>query len=678
MSRSYMYRYGAAGLCLLGAGLLVFLSIAVLSGCTSDYEFTTLDGYDECSYSCTPEITSEWLNTAAENENAGYSSEIVLFYSAGYAGEQCQLFTGAPLADDNNGKVYIFDASRETGMMTSTSPSAELEIPLPPRARRGEIRFGHALQRADLIAGVDEFFPAEEIVIGAPGTGTRSYAGQIFWAEMGSDHPWTIGGHWAPKLPEGAQFGYAIALSSYQPAWLAVGAPGFDNVFIVGIDYDNTENPFQVLERIPAPHIARDGMFGASLAIGDFDGDGVDDLAIGAPKARDSGKVFVYRNSTNDADWDAATNGPFRYLPPYSPAVVGPLEITGIDSSPAQDYGLSLSAGNFWGQFSDRQALLIGVPGYSERTITASGERSTRLRTGAVVQAVFEAIDRDGDGNLDVETVVPDVGDGSIGYKALTNPTLLSEQQFGYRVATGRFGYSDNDGAAITSIGFHDFGGKVEVFCSGNDGLSLSSNLVTLTGRASAGSYFGASLGTAQVQSYVSNYYEDLFIGASRADGGKGAVFLTKASGTDGVSGMWYGYDANDAYGEGYYSQEFRAITLYDEESEEIRLILLDDVNLVVTDDDGNICSVTIAGKTYEFAATIPANTATDPVSFPRGSTEVEFEYSVRGFSVPVTLHLTETELELDIEPPALLAGALEGCTLQPSPLVLRKLSDCE
>ena len=90
-------------------------------------------------------------------------------------------------------------------------------------------------------------------------------------------------------------------------------------------------------------------VFGAALAVGDFDGDGVDDLAMGAPAAtvsgqRAAGEVVVLRGSAEGL------------LP-----AVGPQLLTGVAPERGDQFGAALTTGDFDGDGDDE--LVVGAPG---------------------------------------------------------------------------------------------------------------------------------------------------------------------------------------------------------------------------------------------------------------------------------------------------------------------------
>jgi hypothetical protein len=98
--------------------------------------------------------------------------------------------------------------------------------------------------------------------------------------------------------------------------------------------------------------------FGAAVAAGDFDGDGVSDLAVGMPDANDrAGQVELYRGS-------ASGLGLSGYLAQGS---------QGFNGAPEQDdeFGAALGAWN-WGRGSQAD-LAIGVPGEDIGSVKDAG-----------------------------------------------------------------------------------------------------------------------------------------------------------------------------------------------------------------------------------------------------------------------------------------------------------------
>lgn len=137
---------------------------------------------------------------------------------------------------------------------------------------------------------------------------------------------------------------------------LAVGAPGRNRGSGAVYLYKGTATG-HVLWKVLSPTSAQDGQrFGTSLAAGDFNGDGIQDLAVGAPLARvagkaGAGKVFLFqiRGNREREQLDVLTR----------PA--GAIETM-------DRFGFSLAAGRFFDpdfehQPAPRLQLAIGAPG---------------------------------------------------------------------------------------------------------------------------------------------------------------------------------------------------------------------------------------------------------------------------------------------------------------------------
>lgn len=104
--------------------------------------------------------------------------------------------------------------------------------------------------------------------------------------------------------------------------------------------------PWRVLRRSAFETPAAGDLFGMSLVAADFDGDGFDDLAIGAPGADGHGAVYVYRGSRAGLVADVE-------LTPTTDA--GNLPFAGAD------YGAALAAADMNGDGVDE--LIVGAPG---------------------------------------------------------------------------------------------------------------------------------------------------------------------------------------------------------------------------------------------------------------------------------------------------------------------------
>jgi len=321
-----------------------------------------------------------------------------------------------------------------------------------------------------------------------------------------------------------------------------------------------------------APGVAGKGEpslhFGESLAVGDFDGDGHDDLAVGAPfdsigEWSYAGSVSVFYgfsgglSISNDKVWHRGRKGVHGALQAYA------------------NFGHSLAAGDFDGDGHDD--LAIGVP-YdnivgeaadagsvsvlygSSAGLTATGHvRLHRNKKGIKDVAnrrdefghSVVAGDFDGDGRDDLAIGAPrdDIGGtrqaGSVhvikgSINGLTpagdqiwyrdtpdvRNTAAYLDQFGYSLTTGRFDTGDKDDLAVGVLLDDPDGvfnaGSVHVFYGSNDGLTAVGDQIWHQGRKGIkganeiSDWFGVSVSAGD---FDGNGEDDLLVGVPHDDG---------------------------------------------------------------------------------------------------------------------------------------------------------------
>jgi FG-GAP repeat len=229
--------------------------------------------------------------------------------------------------------------------------------------------------------------------------------------------------------------------------------------------------------------------FGASLAAGDFNGDGLADLAVGANDAEPGGAVYVFPG-----------NPVFPLLFGAKRFVEGDGTVRGVDE-PGDQFGWSLASGDFNGD--GRSDLAIGAQGennFEGAVFVVRGSASSSLLTATGSQTWTQD-------------------------SAGISGTAEVNDEFGWSVAAGSFTGDGRADLAVgvpgESVGTATNAGSVNViYSAGSGGLSSTGNQLWtqssagLGGTAQTNAQFGSSVAAGD---FNGNGRTDLAVGAPSA-----------------------------------------------------------------------------------------------------------------------------------------------------------------
>ena len=339
---------------------------------------------------------------------------------------------GAVVAGAGTGDLYVLFMNRDGTVKRTAEVNAQ--TPNGPPSLVPNDRFGESVADAGDIDGDG----TRDVVVGAPG-GFLDYtgAGTVYVVLMNGDG--TVKGTAAigagtpngPSPAEGDHFGWGVAgmgdLDGDGTPEIAAGAYADDTLYIMSVNADGTVRATAEIDSgdagLPAP--GEGNRFGSSVAgIGDLDGDGTPDVAVGAPgrfaagAAAGTGTAYVLfmdpDGSVNrTATIDSMTpNGPSLAVNDRfgsSVAGIGDLDGDGVPDLAVGAVGHVIAdAGT-----GDLYILFMNPDGTVKRTAEVNAQTPngpTSLREGDHFGwSVTEAGDMDGDGT-------PEIAVGAIGH----------------------------------------------------------------------------------------------------------------------------------------------------------------------------------------------------------------------------------------------------------------------
>jgi hypothetical protein len=352
----------------------------------------------------------------------------------------------------------------------------------------------------------------EDLVVGAPGEaiGRGPRSGVVYLLRGGAaglvdTHVLEQNGLDANE--QGDEFGAALAAGDFDGDGLpdvAIGAPGEalgenprSGAVFVYLGTGGGLTPAAVLDQTGLGAEESGDRFGDALVVGDFDGDGFDDLAVGAPhdepeSSPASGGVFLFHGGNQGLE-------PLGYLDQ------GGLGVNELDDR----FGAALCVGDFDGD--RRDDLAVGAPGE---------EPGSDPRSGVVF--VF----RGSAEGLTPDRVLDQEGLGS----------NEADDRFGTALASGDFNGDRRDDLAVGAPGEEPGSdpksGGVFVFGGSSDGLVAREFLAQEgLGGNETGDEFGRALSSGD---YDGDNLDDLAVGAPGESPGSdpksGAVFVFRGT----------------------------------------------------------------------------------------------------------------------------------------------------
>jgi hypothetical protein len=638
---------------------------------------------------CLPAAETEWLQPAAMSMQAGEAVELA---SWGWGGEPHAYeaaAVGAPAW--GGGQVMMFVADEIYGQLSTGSP----QVLTPPPGSPSQ--FGAALHAADIAdcrnRTSGDVQCGEELLVGAPGS--MDDVGAVHWYyawDIPADQ-WQYGCSYTdPSAPPLAEFGASITSPlddetappnavagdhDLTESMIAIGAPGADEVYLAAV-HANAKNPCDVLaplQVVTAPASLVGGRFGSSVVLADFDADGIDDLAVGAPGASGGGAVVVFRGD------------------PAGPGVLLPgLVLRGLAHLPAPqagaEFGAALAAGFFRGDDMNRAALAIGAPGHDRSRGALCQAQFVPSGTGAPLGLGWSRCDGYAAGHpsssIDLGSrfgaalAVADAVAMDAGGKTNSPAANLEE------VVVGIPGAHVTQGGTLTREA-----GAVVVLEGGANGAEPRTSLSSISelfGRQT-GSRFGAAVASGLVQD---SPFEDLLIGVPDrgllAPTGWGGAELTKAASQgaplDPQNGVWTSTDSIGA--------PMEMMVMFDPSAGELHLAMRTRSTFATVvsggdpTDPADLCTLTFGSLNWSGTARERIQFPPVPWSGAPGCSTITEEL-MPGLELEMELCWDGTHFELSIDDDGGAMGLLDAanladCVIAGSPFLFTKTASswCE
>jgi hypothetical protein len=472
----------------------------------------------------------------------------------------------------NTGRAYVFYQGSE--LVTGNATAADVII----TGESSASKFGSMVLSGDFNGD-----GKTDIVVGAKGYSSSAGRAYIFYSQNGQVNTGqSISGGTSSKL------GYAMAAGDFNGDGrmdLAVGAPnGAGSVYV--FYNDGTISTTAATADVIITGEASSGL-GSSMAVGDFNGDGKTDLAVGAPAyGSNSGRAYIfYQGSQLKTSLASAADVILNYSLGHFgfSMVAGDFNGDGITDLAISEHIARVDVFYGNGTNSFNTASCTGSGPYTCSAASANAIITYANSSDSIGDALA-AGDFNGDGKTDLALSADNTTAGGTvyvfyqgsklttgTYSASTADAIItgeaSSSKFGVSMVTGDF---NGDGKTDLAVGSHAYSsntGKIYIIYGGafsTNKVTLEVGVTAITGETSATSLFGYSLAAGD---FNGDGKTDLAVGAYNYNSTQGRVYIfyqgSTLTGTGGIASgadvIITGNSTSDTFGYSMASGDFNA-----------------------------------------------------------------------------------------------------------------------